>query len=157
MKKILKWFCILFGLLIFCMVIITFLGGPTYRASHLKKPDLEMIATARQSSYLEEYDRGLIVKYKNEIIEQELFKDSGGYVDSNLFLKKNGDYLFEGSFDCYSIIFSPLKIIKEKICDKENSQYIGVFTFEKLEHPHGIGGWVFLDVSIRPYSKLTIN
>lgn len=108
---------------------------------------------------LAEYKKKLIVTWANESVKEiEMFPDTGGYTQSNLYFSEERGYLLKSFFDCFSvypdsqIISSPASstiIHRGQACSSEGYIYVGTFSFEN--------GWNFLTSEQSPEQNLLAN
>jgi len=120
--------------------------------SHLNEPAVYREGTREIEVQLHGLDdgalgRNLIVKSGTQIINKEMFPDTGGWKDANLFKLSENEYLIYGAHDAFQITFSPLSISEVKTRKDIVKNYIGTYTNGDY--------WTFLDSNKKPYKNLT--
>jgi len=144
MKKLLIFASLIIG---FFVVVSLVFAGPDHIAKYsVDRVTAIQVELTLSHPILAEYDRQLVVKRgSEELLRVNLFPDSGGYADANLYQCEGDWYRLSGYFD--NVTFT-IKGSGQVGGTCANPKYVGVFS------GGGSKPWSFYDASQRPETEL---
>lgn len=122
--------------IIFVLLISSCSKAAIHKAEYLASRDnfSIVIELTNAHPFLAEYKSELVLlKQGKEISRKQLFFDTGGYSDFNLYLCGSDMYALVGYFGSM-IVDSALPSISQGQCDKDELEYIGVFSWGKKKN-----------------------